>query len=153
MKGLDELTLKAMEDLLAASRNQWTTEDSDTSFGFIAAVPEQQSYGKLGKRERGVVKRFLTKVAAISRAQLTRVHNGSTQTVKRKPARSRTLLAITGTKISSVAATHAAHEDLSGPRATVHSCSANTKPSTNRNSNGCRRSRYRTFTTCGHEPM
>ena len=37
MKDLGNLTLKAMEDLLAGSRKIiWTREDSDTSYGFIA---------------------------------------------------------------------------------------------------------------------
>jgi hypothetical protein len=67
MKDLDKLTLKAMEDLLAGSgKTTWTTEDSETKYDFITAVLKQQSYSKLGKRERGVVKRFLAKITAIS---------------------------------------------------------------------------------------
>jgi hypothetical protein len=74
MKDLEKLTLSEMEDLLAGSRKiKWTTEDSETKYDFITAVLKQQSYSKLGKRERGVVKRFLAKVTAISRAQMTRL--------------------------------------------------------------------------------
>lgn len=119
MKDLDKLSLKAMEDLLAGSRKIiWTTEDADTSYGFIAAVLKQQRYSKLGKRERGVVKRFLAKVTAISRAQLTRLIAQwvDRRMIKRKPARRPNFARrYRAEDIQLLAATDAAHEDLSGP--------------------------------------
>jgi len=119
MKDLEKLTLREMEDLLAGSRKvTWTTEDPGTKYDFITAVLKQQSYSKLGKRERGMVKRFLAKVTAISRAQMTRLIAQwiEQRTIKRKPAR-RPNFARRYRKedIQLLAATDAAHEDLSGP--------------------------------------
>jgi transposase InsO family protein len=119
MKDLEKLTLKAMEELLAGSRKIiWTTEDSHASYGFIAAVLKQQSYSKLGKRERGIVKRFLAKVTAISRAQMTRLIAQwvDRRKIERKPARRPSFARrYRNEDIHLLAATDAAHEDLSGP--------------------------------------
>ena len=74
MKDLEKLTLREMEDLLAGSRKiRGTSEDAEAKYNFISAVLKQQSYSELGKRERGVVRQFLGKVAAVSRAQTTRL--------------------------------------------------------------------------------
>jgi hypothetical protein len=67
MKNLEKLSLSEMEDLLNGSRKiTWATEDREAKYRFIAAVLKQQSFSKLGKRERGLVKRFLAKVTASS---------------------------------------------------------------------------------------
>src|SRR5450631_552845 len=119
MKDLEKLTLSEMEDLLAGSRKiTWTTEDSETKYDFITAVLKQQSYSKLGKRERGLVKRFLTKVTAISRAQMTRLIAQwiDQRTIERKPARRPSFARrYRNEDIVLLAVTDAAHEDLSGP--------------------------------------
>src|SRR5450631_4153078 len=119
MKDLEKLTLSEMEDLLAGSRKiTWTTEDSETKYDFITAVLKQQSYSKLGKRERGLVKRFLTKVTAISRAQMTRLIAQwiDQRTIERKPARRPSFArCYRNEDIVLLAVTDAAHEDLSGP--------------------------------------
>jgi hypothetical protein len=119
MKDLEKLSLKEMEDVLASSRKiTWTTEDSETKYGFIGAVLKQQSYSRLGKRERGVVKRFLAKVTALSRAQVTRLiaHWADRRTIERKPARRPVFpRRYRNEDIQLLAAADAAHEDLSGP--------------------------------------
>jgi hypothetical protein len=119
MKDLEKLTLSEMEDLLAGSRKiTWTTEESETKYDFITAVLKQQSYSKLGKRERGVVKRFLAKVTAISRAQMTRLIAQwvDQRMIKRKPTRRPNFARrYRNEDIQLLAATDAAHEDLSGP--------------------------------------
>jgi transposase InsO family protein len=119
MKDLEKLTLKAMEDLLAGSRKiTWTSEDSEASYGFISAVLKQQRYSKLGKRERGIVRRFLAKVTAISRAQMTRLIAQwvERRKIERKPARRPSFVRrYRNEDIQLLAATDAAHEDLSGP--------------------------------------
>jgi transposase InsO family protein len=119
MKDLEKLTLSEIEDLLAGSRKiTWTTEDSETKYDFLTAVLKQQSYSKLGKRERGVVKRFLAKVTAISRAQMTRLIAQwiDQRMIERKPAhRPNFARRYRNEDILLLAVTDAAHEDLSGP--------------------------------------
>jgi hypothetical protein len=108
-----------MEDLLAGSRKiTWTTEDSEARYDFISAVLKQQSYSKLGRRERGVVRRFLTKVSALSRAQVTRLiaKRMERRVIDRKPARRPSFgFHYRKEDVHLLAATDAAHEDLSGP--------------------------------------
>jgi transposase InsO family protein len=119
MKDLEKLTLREMENLLAGSRKiTWTSEDGEAKYHFISAVLKQQSYSKLGRRERGVVKQFLAKAAAISRAQMTRLIAQWTEhrTIQRKPARRPSFVGrYRKEDIHLLAATDAAHEDLSGP--------------------------------------
>lgn len=119
MKDLEKLTLSEMEDLLAGSRKiTWTNDDKEAKYKFISAVLKQQSYSKLGKRERGVVRQFLAKVAAISRAQITRLIARwmEHRTIKRKPAQRPNFVSrYRKEDIHLLAATDAAHEDLSGP--------------------------------------
>ena len=88
-EGPGELTLSEMEDLLAGSRKiTWTNENTEAKYNFISGVLKQQSYSKLGKRERGVVRQFLAKVSAIGRARMTRpiAQWMEHRTIKRKPA-------------------------------------------------------------------
>ncbi len=119
MKDLDKLTLSEMEDLLAGSRKiTWTSEDAEAKYNFISAVLRQRSYSKLGKRERGVVRQFLAKVAAISRAQMTRLIAQwmEHRTIRRKPpCRPNFVCRYRKEDVHLLAATDAAHEDLSGP--------------------------------------
>jgi len=85
---------------------------------FIAAVLKQQSYGKLSKGERGMVRRFLEKVTGASRAQLTRLIAQwmDRRTITRKaPHRPSFVTQYQRADIQLLAATDAAHEDLSGP--------------------------------------
>jgi transposase InsO family protein len=119
MEELEKLTLSEMEDLLAGSRKiTWTSEDTEAEYDFISAVLKQHSYSKLGKRERGVVRQFLAKVAALSRAPMTRLIAQwmEHRTVKRKPARRPNFVCrYRKEDIHLLAATDAAYEDLSGP--------------------------------------
>src|SRR5438128_1949920 len=91
----------------------------DGAYEFIERVLRAQGYGRLKKTAKGTIRRFLAKVTALSRAQVTRLIGcwQKTRRVERKPAQrprfprryspaDATLLA---------AAVDAAHEDLSGP--------------------------------------
>lgn len=119
MKNLDQLSLSEMEELLSSSRKvTWQTEDSEAKYSWIACVLKAQRYGKLGKREKGVVRRFLQKVTATSRAQLTRLIGQWTsvrQIVRRTAPRPKFTVRYTKADIILLAATDAAHRDLSGP--------------------------------------
>ena len=119
MKNLEKLSLSEMEDLLNGSRKiAWALPDTEAKYTFITAVLKHQSYSKLGKRERGVVKRFLAKVTATSRAQLTRLITQwmNRRMIERRPAhRPNFAQRYQKSDIVLLAATDAAHEDLSGP--------------------------------------
>src|SRR5919201_2649979 len=74
MKNLDQLSLSQMEELLSSSRKvTWQTADTEAKYAWIATVLKAQQYAKLGKRGKGIVRRFLQKVTATSRAQMTRL--------------------------------------------------------------------------------
>lgn len=119
MKNLDQLSLSEMEDLLSSSRKvTWRTENNEAKYALITAVLRAQQYSKLGKREKGVVRRFLQKVTATSRAQLTRLIGqwlSDRKIVRRAVARPQFAVKYTKADIVLLAATDAAHEDLSGP--------------------------------------
>ena len=67
MKNLEQLSLCEMEDLLAGSQKlTWKPESIEAKYGFIAAVLNRQSYSRLAKKDRGIVRAFLQKTAAIS---------------------------------------------------------------------------------------
>ena len=119
MKNLDQLSLSEMEELLSSSRKViWQSEDSEAKYVWIAAVLKAQRYAKLSKRGKGVVRRFLQKVTATSRAQLTRLIGQwveDRQIVRRTARRPEFAVRYTKEDIVLLAATDAAHEDLSGP--------------------------------------
>src|ERR1700681_3485323 len=119
MTNLEELSLSEMEDLLAGSRKvRWETEDTASKYLVIAAVLKAQSYRKLGKRERGVVRQFLAKVTATSRAQMTRLIGQwmKERKITRKAAKRPSFtVRYRREDVMLLAATDAAHEDLSGP--------------------------------------
>jgi hypothetical protein len=119
MKNLEQLSLSEMEELLSGSRTvTWEPKDNQAKYKWIAAVLKAQRYAKLGKREKGVVRRFLQKVTATSRAQLTRLIGQwleDRQIVRRTAVRPQFVVRYTREDIVLLAATDAAHEDLSGP--------------------------------------
>ena len=119
MTNLEQLSLREMEELLSSSRKvTWEAKDVAAKYAIIAAVLKAQSYCKLSKRERGIVRRFLARVTATSRAQLTRLIGRwmEERKIVRKPAqRPRFTSRYLREDIVLLAATDAAHEDLSGP--------------------------------------
>ena len=119
MTNLEQLSLSEMEDLLSGSGEvTWEPEDIASKYALIAAVLKAQRYPKLGKRERGIVRQFLAKVTATSRAQLTRLIGQwmKERKIARKAGeRPSFTVRYRREDILLLAATDAAHEDLSGP--------------------------------------
>jgi len=65
MTNLERLSLSEMEDLLSGSgKVTWEARDIASKYAIIAAVLKAQSYRKLSKPERGIVRQFLAKVTA-----------------------------------------------------------------------------------------
>lgn len=119
MTNLEQLSLSEMKDLLSGSgKVRWETEDIASKYALIAAALKAQSYRKLGRRERGVVRQFLAKVTATSRAQLTRLIGQwmkERKIVRKAAKRPSFTVRYRREDIVLLAATDAAHEDLSGP--------------------------------------
>src|SRR5271170_4918649 len=119
MTNLEQLSLDEMRDLLSGSGQVgWKSQDIAAKYALIAAVLKAQNYRKLGKRERGVVRQFLATVTATSRAQLTRLIGRwmKERKIARKAAERPSFpVRYRPEDIVLLAATDAAHEDLSGP--------------------------------------
>jgi hypothetical protein len=119
MKNLDQLSLSEMKELLSSSRRvAWKAESTEAGYALIAAVLKAQGYGKLDKPGKGTVRRFLQKVTAISRSQLTRLicrWMEDRKIVRRTAARPSFAVRYQREDIVLLAATDAVHEDLAGP--------------------------------------
>ena len=119
MKNLDTLSLSEMEQLLSGSRKiTFQIEDTGERYQLIAAVLKAQRYAKLDKQGKGIVRRFLRAVTTTSRAQLTRLiarWMEERKIVRRPAVRPKFTIRYTAEDIALLAATDAAHEDLSGP--------------------------------------
>ena len=119
MKNLDQLSLSEMKELLSSSRKvTWKAENTEAGYALIAAVLKAQGYRKLDKAGKGTVRRFLQKVTATSRAQVTRLicrWMEDRKIVRRAAARPSFIVRYRREDIVLLAATDAAHEDLAGP--------------------------------------
>ena len=87
MKDIKRLTLGDIESFLAGSQQLDFTARSGEAYQFTEDLLSQQHYSKLGRRARGLVRRFLMKVTALSRAQMTRLIERwmACREVRRKP--------------------------------------------------------------------
>ena len=74
MSNLEQLTLAEMEEFVATSRHvTWSAVEPGSVYRLVERVLKAQPYRRLSKGQRGIVKRFLAKITALSRAQLTRL--------------------------------------------------------------------------------
>ncbi|MGA3242285.1 MAG: integrase [Bryobacteraceae bacterium] len=125
MGNLERLTLAEMEEFVTTSRQvTWSAVEPGSVYKLIERVLKAQQYRRLSKGQRGIVRRFLNKVTALSRAQLTRLIQRwmETRRIERKPARRPSFhRRYSDADIASLAEVDAAHEDLSGP-AVRHLC-------------------------------
>jgi hypothetical protein len=125
MKNLERLSLAEMKEFVAAHRHvEWVAPDRAAVYGLIERVLKAQQYRRRSKGQKGIIKSFLSKVTAVSRAQLTRLIQRWIQTrrIQRKPlARPSFPRRYTVADIATLAELDAAHEDLSGP-AVRHLC-------------------------------
>jgi transposase InsO family protein len=119
MQNLERLTVAEMEEFVQGSQKiRLSVEGQEALYAFIEALLRVQRYGRLSKRERGVVRRFLGKVSGLSRAQIMRLIQRwkKTRHVRRLPARRPNFpRCYTAEDVVLLAEVDAAHEDLSGP--------------------------------------
>jgi hypothetical protein len=125
MKNLERLTLIEMKAFVSTNRHiGFSAVERDSVYQLVERVLEAQQYRKLSKGQKGIVKRFLAKVTAVSRAQMARLIRRwmETRHVQRKPPqRPRFARRYTNEDIAALAELDAAHQDLSGP-AVRHLC-------------------------------
>ena len=118
MKDIKRLTLGDIESFLAGSQQLDFTARSQEAYQFTEDVLSQQHYSKVGRRARGLIRQFLMKVTALSRAQMTRLIKRwmECREVRRMPAqRPNFHRKYTPEDSALLAEMDAAHDDLSGP--------------------------------------
>jgi hypothetical protein len=120
MKNLEQLSLEEMEQFVNSNgKVAFENQDAAVRYSFIEAVLHTHRYSKLGKKARGIVRRFLSKVTCLSRAQMNRLiaQWQRTRHIRRKPpGHGRSFpRRYTSADVALLAAVDAAHEDLSGP--------------------------------------
>ena len=125
MENLERLTMAEMKEFVTTNRQvDWSVLERASVYGLMERVLKAQQYRRLKKGQKGVVRSFLAKVTAMSRAQMTRLIRRwlDTRRIERKPAqRPNFPRRYTSADIALLAEVDAAHEDLSGP-AVRHLC-------------------------------
>ena len=125
MRNLERLTLAEMKEFVTTNRQLgWSAAEAEAVYGLIERVLKAHQYRRLKKGQKGIVRSFLAKVTALSRAQLTRLIQRwvETRRIERKPTqRPNFPRRYTAADIATLAEVDAAHEDLSGP-AVRHLC-------------------------------
>src|ERR1700684_2620699 len=119
MKNLERLSLAEMEEFVRGNRKvTLSLEGQAAIYGFVEALLKVQQYRRLSRGQRGVVRRFLTKVSGLSRAQMTRLIAAwmKTRQVRRRPAQRPSFpRRYSHADVVLLAEVDAAHEELSGP--------------------------------------
>jgi len=125
MKNLERLTLAEMKEFVKSNRHvEWSAPERVAVYGLIERVLKAQQYGRLSKGQKGIVRSFLSKVAAISRAQMTRLIQRwmETRRIERKRMQRPSFpRRYTAADIATLAELDAVHQDLWGP-AVRHLC-------------------------------
>lgn len=125
MKNLERLSLAEMKEFVTTNRHvSWSAVEVGGVYELIERVLKAHQYRRLKKGQKGIVRSFLAKVTALSRAQVTRLIQRwiETRGIERKPAqRPNFPRRYTAADIATLAEVDAAHEDLSGP-AVRHLC-------------------------------
>jgi hypothetical protein len=125
MQNLEQLTLAEMKEFVTTNRHIGCSAlDRESAYDLIERVLKVQRYRRLCKGQKGIVRGFLTKVTALSRAQMTRLIQRwvNTRRIERVPAqRPNFPRRYTAADIALLAEVDAVHEDLSGP-AVRHLC-------------------------------
>lgn len=119
MQRAKSLTLEAMQGFLEGSEDlEFQAEGAKEIYPWVGDVLRGRSYDRLGKADRGLVKRFLEKITGRSRAQLTRLIGRWRREGRLQPKRGqrrRFPRTYTDADIRLLAQVDEAHSGLSGP--------------------------------------
>ena len=113
------LTLEAMRRFLEGSEDlEFHAEGAKQVYPWVGELLQARSYDRLGKADRGLVKRFLETITGLSRAQLTRLIGRWRREGRLQPKRGqrrRFPRTYTDADIRLLAQADEAHSGLSGP--------------------------------------
>ena len=119
MHEAENLSLERIAGFLQASEEiRFTAENRPQVYAWIEQVLRQQHYAQLGRKARGLLRRYLEKMTDLSRAQVTRLiaryrASGTVQAVSYR--RHRFAQRYTRADLELLAAVDEAHDTLSGP--------------------------------------
>lgn len=158
MRDAESLTNSQINEFLKASEGiEFKGESRGEVYGWIEKMLVGQEYQQQGKKQKGAIRAYLSKVAGLGMAQITRLIRAHARTGKveaKTYRRQRFAVKYTAADVALLAQVDRAHERLSGP-ATQHTlacvtafCSASMPSSATGNSRDWRRSRWRICTTC-----
>lgn len=115
----EKLSLQQIEKFLAAAKEvRFEASEPKQVYGWIERLLCQQEYTRQGRRQRGLVRRYIGKMTGLSRAQLTRLVGRyvTTGQVRMKSGRRhRFPQRYTRADIELLAQVDQAHDGLSGP--------------------------------------
>ena len=113
------LSLEQIRAFLAASDEvAFEGRNREEVYGWVNRVLEEHNYGKLGRAERGLLRRYVEKMTGLSRAQATRLigqHLHGEPVRPKAYRRHRFSARYQRADVELLAAVDAAHETLSGP--------------------------------------
>ncbi len=118
MLNLERLNLAEMKEFVEGSRTvRFAVKGRGAIYALLETVLRSQQYRRLNKGQKGIVRRFLTRVTGLSRAQVTRLIVRWSKTRRLEPravSRRRFATRYTAEDIRLLAVVDAAHQDLSG---------------------------------------
>ncbi len=119
MQNAESLSRDQIREFLRSSEPiEFTSGGREERYGWVERVLAAQKYGKLGKRERGLVRAYVRKVTGLSEAQSTRLIRAFLDhgEVRAQPYQRHTFAAkYTAEDIALLAEVDRAHGRLSGP--------------------------------------
>lgn len=119
MHEAEKLSLEQIRLLLSASEGLcFASENREQMYGWVESVLIEHGYAQQGKAARGLLRRYLEKMAGLSRAQISRLIRGyktSGQVRVAAGRRHRFTSRYTQADIELLAKVDEAHETLSGP--------------------------------------
>jgi hypothetical protein len=152
MRDAESLTNLQINEFLKASEGiEFSGESRGEVYGWIEKMLVGQEYQQQGKKKKGAIRAYLSKVAGLGMAQITRLIRAHARTGKVEAKvyrRQRFAVKYTPADVALLAQVDRAHERLSGP-ATQRILQRECAESATGNSRDWRRSRWRICTTCG----
>lgn len=119
MKAADQLSLEQIRAFLEASEEVgFKGRNREEVYGWVNATLRQQGYERLGRKGRGLVRRYVEKMTGLSRAQTTRlitVYRKGEPVKPKEYRRHRFPQRYRREDVDLLATVDAAHERLSGP--------------------------------------
>jgi transposase InsO family protein len=119
MQHAEKLSSEQISEFLKASQGiEFTGQSRAEVYGWTERILVAQEYARQGKKQRGVVRAYLSKVTGLSLPQITRLIRSYVQTgkVESKPGRRRKFpCKYTEQDVALLAGVDRAHQRLSGP--------------------------------------